>query len=590
MRELLALRRRRDARALGRPRARLHRDARLAAPARGDRRALRDARGRRRDRRRRRERGALPAVLGARAPGRSRRRAVARLPVALRPRARAGRRGGARRAAARGRLGARPRPHRRRHAADDARRGRQPPAQPDRHAPERGASSTRSSELVERHGATLVCDEVYRGLEQDPAARLPAAADRSPRAVSVGVLSKSYALAGLRVGWLATRDRELLDAVAQVRDYTSLCSPAPSEVLGVIALRAADALVERSRAIIAANLPLVDALLAEHPERLDWVRPSAGSIGFPRYRGGEGIDAFNERLVREQGVLLLPGRVYGYGDGRFRLGFGRTQPARGGRAARPAAARVSVYDRIGGDLRGTRRPDPRIERQIAEALGDARSVVNVGAGVGSYEPRDRDVVAVEPSAVMLAQRPPGRRARDPGHRPRSCRSRTASFDAALAVLTMHHWSRLARGRRRAAARRAPAHRDAHVRPGVHPPLLARARLPARDRGHGRGALPAARDGRRGARRRRGAAGADRGRLHRRLPVRRVEAPARVSRRDRPREHLELRVLLARDRAPGAGAARARRRRRHLGRAQRRAARARRGRLRLPPARRDSIEG
>ena len=196
------------------------------------------------------------------------------------------------------------------------------PHNPTGHAPDRGRVR-RARRLVERHGATLVCDEVYRGLEQDPGARLPAAADCSPSAVSVGVLSKSYALAGLRVGWLATRDRVLLDAVAQVRDYTSLCSPAPSEVLGTIALRAADALVERSRAIVAANLPLVDALIAEHADTLDWVRPSAGSIGFPRYRGAEGIDAFNERLVAEQGVLLLPGRVYGYGDGRFRLGFGR---------------------------------------------------------------------------------------------------------------------------------------------------------------------------------------------------------------------------------------------------------------------------
>ena len=177
--------------------------------------------------------------------------------------------------------------------------------------------------LADQHGATLVCDEVYRGLEQDTANRLPAAAELSPRAVSVGVLSKTYGLAGLRVGWLATLDRALLDAVSQVRDYTSLCSPAPSEVLGTIALRAAPALVERSRAIIAANLPLVDELMDEHAGRLDWVRPSAGSIGFPRYHGSEGIDAFNERLVTEQGVLLLPGRVYGYGDGRFRLGFGR---------------------------------------------------------------------------------------------------------------------------------------------------------------------------------------------------------------------------------------------------------------------------
>ena len=54
------------------------------------------------------------------------------------------------------------------------------------------------------------------------------------------------------------------------------------------------------------------------------MRPSAGSIGFPRYLGDEGIEAFNERLIREQGVLLLPGRVYDYGGGHFRLGFGRT--------------------------------------------------------------------------------------------------------------------------------------------------------------------------------------------------------------------------------------------------------------------------
>ena len=289
-------------------------------------------------------------------------------------------------------------------------------------------------EIVERHGATLVCDEVYRGLEQDPVRRLPAAVDRSSRAVSVGVLSKAYALAGLRVGWLATRDRVLLDAVSQVRDYTSLCSPAPSEVLGVIALRAADALVERSRGIIAANLPLVDALMAEHADRLDWVRPVAGSIAFPRYRGSEGIDAFNERLVAEQGVLLparpglrlrrraLPSRLR------------PPQPARGGGAARPAAARVSEYDRIGGTYAVTRRPDPRIEHADPEALGDARSVVNVGAGAGAYEPRDREVVAVEPSAVMIAQRPPAPRPRVQASAEQLPFADDA-FDAALAVLT-----------------------------------------------------------------------------------------------------------------------------------------------------------
>jgi SAM-dependent methyltransferase len=100
---------------------------------------------------------------------------------------------------------------------------------------------------------------------------------------------------------------------------------------------------------------------------------------------------------------------------------------------------VSRYDEIGATYALTRRPDPRIERQIAEALGAARSVVNVGAGIGSYEPRGLEVVAVDPSAVMLAQRPPGAA-------PAVQASAEAlpfadrSFDAALAVLTMHHWS------------------------------------------------------------------------------------------------------------------------------------------------------
>jgi SAM-dependent methyltransferase len=100
---------------------------------------------------------------------------------------------------------------------------------------------------------------------------------------------------------------------------------------------------------------------------------------------------------------------------------------------------VSTYDRIGVSYATTRRPDARIERQIEEALGDARSIVNVGAGVGAYEPRDREVTAVEPSAVMLAQRPPD--AAPALQAPAEALPfPDGSFDAALAVLTMHHWS------------------------------------------------------------------------------------------------------------------------------------------------------
>jgi SAM-dependent methyltransferase len=99
---------------------------------------------------------------------------------------------------------------------------------------------------------------------------------------------------------------------------------------------------------------------------------------------------------------------------------------------------VSTYDRIGGTYATTRRPDRRIERQIASALGDARSVVNVGAGTGAYEPLDRDVTAVEPSAVMLAQRSAGAAPAVQGSA-EELPFADGTFDAALAVLTMHHW-------------------------------------------------------------------------------------------------------------------------------------------------------
>lgn len=179
-------------------------------------------------------------------------------------------------------------------------------------------------DLCDEAGCTLLSDEVYRHLEYDPADRLPAAAELSPRAVSINVLSKSFGLAGLRIGWIACRDPEVLRAVARLRDYLTLCNSAPSEVLAIIALRAREALWRRSGRIIADNLALVDRLFAEHAGALDWVRPRAGSIGLPRLLTGEPIDAFAERLLRSTGVLILPDRVYGMSQNRFRLGFGRT--------------------------------------------------------------------------------------------------------------------------------------------------------------------------------------------------------------------------------------------------------------------------
>jgi len=105
---------------------------------------------------------------------------------------------------------------------------------------------------------------------------------------------------------------------------------------------------------------------------------------------------------------------------------------------------MELYDEIGVGYRNSRRPDPRIATAIFHALGEAETVVNVGAGAGSYEPPDRSVVAVEPSMTMIRQRRVGS-APAVQASATDLPFRDATFEAALAILTVHHWPDRARG-------------------------------------------------------------------------------------------------------------------------------------------------
>lgn len=178
--------------------------------------------------------------------------------------------------------------------------------------------------MAREAGVTVVSDEVYRHLEYDDADTLPAACDLDERAVSVGVMSKAYALAGLRVGWFATRDESLTEAARTLKDYTSVCSSAPAEILSLIALRAHDHLIERSRTIVRDNLAHVASFFGGHRDTFAWSPPAAGLLAFPRLLAPVPVDDFVTDLVRDQGVLLLPGTVFDTTDNRFRVGLGRS--------------------------------------------------------------------------------------------------------------------------------------------------------------------------------------------------------------------------------------------------------------------------
>ena len=181
------------------------------------------------------------------------------------------------------------------------------------------------AELCADAGVHLLTDEVYRDLEFEAGDRLTAGADALDRGVSLGVMSKSFAMAGLRIGWLASRDRDLLARCAAFKDYTTICSSAPSEILALIALRARERVLARSREIVLSNVPLLDAFFERWTGTFSWVRPRGGSIAFPRLLArSTTIDRFAAELVEAEGVLLAPGSIFGMADGHFRIGFGRT--------------------------------------------------------------------------------------------------------------------------------------------------------------------------------------------------------------------------------------------------------------------------
>jgi len=175
----------------------------------------------------------------------------------------------------------------------------------------------------------LFSDEVYRLLERDPGIRLPNVADVYERGLSLNVMSKSYGLPGLRIGWIATQDEEVLSNMERAKHYLSICNSGPSEHLAAVALSASDEILQRNRNIIVDNLSQLNEFFATATDLFEWTVPDGGCIGYPRYKGADGVEHFCTRLVEDSGVLLLPASVYESAltetpNDRFRIGFGRT--------------------------------------------------------------------------------------------------------------------------------------------------------------------------------------------------------------------------------------------------------------------------
>lgn len=178
-------------------------------------------------------------------------------------------------------------------------------------------------DLARRHDLYVFSDEMYRGLELDPGLRLPAAVDLYPKALSLAGLSKTHAAPGLRLGWLITRAPRVMDRLMAYHDYTIICHSAPSEVLGLIAVRATENLLARNLALIRAHTALAAAFCARHPDRFRWLAPQGGSIAFPAYLGPSKVDEWCQLVLDRQGVLIVPAGIFDFAGSHFRVGLGR---------------------------------------------------------------------------------------------------------------------------------------------------------------------------------------------------------------------------------------------------------------------------
>ncbi|MBK8096760.1 MAG: pyridoxal phosphate-dependent aminotransferase [Planctomycetes bacterium] len=175
---------------------------------------------------------------------------------------------------------------------------------------------------VEHHGLRWFSDEIYRGLAPDDVFELVPAACLTTRAVSLWGLSKSFGLAGLRLGWLVTGDRELRTRIEEAKDWSSICSNAVSEFLGLQALRAAKPLLAGNRRIIAQNGQRMASFARRNPGLVAFSPPAAGPVTMARVLSGNATDLATR--VREKGsALLVPSYLFDMPDRWVRIGLGR---------------------------------------------------------------------------------------------------------------------------------------------------------------------------------------------------------------------------------------------------------------------------
>lgn len=179
--------------------------------------------------------------------------------------------------------------------------------------------------LCKENDVTILCDEVYRPLyhfeAQEPVKSIVSFG--YDKTISTGSMSKAFSLAGLRVGWIVTKNKEYSLGFWEKRDYNTISVLILDDYVAAVALQNVDRLLERNHQICQKNLDLLLAFIDQHNDKLSWVRPRGGSTCFVKLNVSTTSMEFAEKLIQKYQTLLVPGEVFGM-PGWLRIGYGNS--------------------------------------------------------------------------------------------------------------------------------------------------------------------------------------------------------------------------------------------------------------------------
>lgn len=173
----------------------------------------------------------------------------------------------------------------------------------------------------DKYDCWLLSDEVFRGLEHEESQRLPCLADIYPKGISIGVLSKSFALPAIRVGWIASQNNWLKQRLIEIKTYLSICNSLIDSIISEKVIKQHQKIWQRNRKIILANKLILNKYMANHSEYFTYSEPQAGCLAFPIFKPFS-VERFAENLVQTNKLLVLPGYVFNTSINGFRLSLG----------------------------------------------------------------------------------------------------------------------------------------------------------------------------------------------------------------------------------------------------------------------------